>query len=84
MANAYCPKLLNIIAFEPNPQSYNLLHTNLSNINKPSLAINAAVFDFVGRASFNHSTTSTIDHEAHIDLTKEGNTAVTSRDAWFA
>jgi FkbM family methyltransferase len=84
LASVYCPKLLNIIAFEPNPQSYNLLHANLSNINKPSLAINAAVSDFVGKASFNHSTTSTIDHEGHIDLTKEGNTDVTSLDAWFA
>jgi FkbM family methyltransferase len=83
LANFYCSQLSNIFAFEPNPQSFRLLQTNLHNIDKPSFEINAAVSDFDGQVCFSRSSTSTIDHEGHIDVSRTGDTAVFSLDTWF-
>ena len=79
----HCNNLKNVIAFEPNTKSFEVLAVNLENIRQPSLCINAAVSDFEGFATFHADLERLNDHEGYIDNSGEGDTKVTSLDIWL-
>ena len=78
----HCNNLKNVIAFEPNTKSFEVLAVNLENITQPSMCINAAVSDFEGFATFHADSERLNDHEGYIDNSGEGDTKVTSLDIW--
>jgi FkbM family methyltransferase len=78
----HCNNLKNVIAFEPNTKSFEVLAVNLENIRQPSMCINAAVSDFEGVATFHADSERLNDHEGYIDNSGEGDTKVTSLDIW--
>jgi len=80
----HCKNLKNIVAFEPNPQSFELLTANLDNLSQPAKYVNAAVSNFDGSATFHADTDRLNDHEGYIDNSGEGDTMVTSLDNWQA
>ena len=51
-----CPNVQEIIAFEPNPNSFSYLCNNLQRLNIPNRAINAGVSNTDGFANFTFST----------------------------
>jgi FkbM family methyltransferase len=79
---AHCKNLKNVIAFEPNRKSFEVLTANLQNFKQPSLCINTAVSDFEGFATFHADAERLNDHEGYIDNSGEGDTKVTSLDIW--
>lgn len=82
LVNQYCPDLAEIIAFEPNSSSFDLLAHNVNNIPIKSHCINAAISNFDGKVAFKASSQTTIDHEGSIDVNSNGNTQVYSLDSW--
>ncbi|PKG93078.1 FkbM family methyltransferase [Paraglaciecola sp. MB-3u-78] len=80
----HCNNLKNVIAFEPNTKSFEVLAVNLENIRQSSMCINAAVSDFEGFATFHADSERLNDHEGYIDNSGEGDTKVTSLDIWSA
>lgn len=84
LAKQYCPKLHNIYAFEPNPNSFELLSHNLGQLGSNYLCENAAVSNINGQVAFHSSSASTIDHEGSIDINTPGNTQVYSLEHWLA
>ena len=80
---AHCQNLKNIVAFEPNKHSFELLEANLENFKQSSLRINAAVSDFNGFATFHADSKRLNDHEGYIDSKVEGDTPVISLDKWL-
>lgn len=79
----HCQNLKNIVAFEPNSKSFEVLTSNLANLNEPSLCINVAVSDFEGLATFHAAKDRLNDHEGYIDVSGKGDTPVTSLDRWI-
>lgn len=77
-----CPKLQNIIAFEPNPSSHHILSYNLAQISTAFISENKAVSDFNGYAYLNISNDTTTDHEGNIERNNNGNINVVSLDSW--
>jgi FkbM family methyltransferase len=84
LAKQYCANLHTIYAFEPNQHSYALLSHNLSQLDKPYIAENAAVSNLDAYVAFHSSSTSTIDHEGSIDVSTPGSTRVYSLDNWLS
>jgi FkbM family methyltransferase len=80
----HCKKLQNVLAFEPNPKSFDVLSANLDNFIQPSTCINSAVSNFDGMAKFYADTDRLNDHEGYIDHKVTGDTVVTSLDNWSA
>jgi FkbM family methyltransferase len=84
----HCAKLKNVLAFEPNPKSFEVLSANLDNFSQPAKCIKAAVSDFDGFATFYADSDRLNDHEGYIDSNAEsigaGGTVVTSLDNWQA
>ena len=78
----HCKNLKNVIAFEPNIKTFDILTANLKNLKQPSLCINAAVSDFEGFATFHADSERLNDHEGYIDKSGDGDTRVTSLDSW--
>ena len=84
LAKQYCPGLHNVLAFEPNPQSFQLLSHNLAQLNTEYKCENAAVSNIDGFVAFKASGRSTIDHEGAIDASLPGDTRVCRLDSWLA
>jgi len=78
----HCKNLNNIVAFEPNPKSFELLEANLGNLIQPTECVNAAVSNFDGYANFHADPDRLNDHEGYIDNSGKGDTLVTSLDSW--
>lgn len=81
----HCAKLKNVVAFEPNPKSFDLLVANLDDFSQPTKCIQAAVSNFDGFATFHADTDRLNDHEGYIDSKdnrEEGETVVISLDSW--
>lgn len=78
----HCQNLKNVVAFEPNPKSFDLLTTNLNNITQSAKCVKAAVSDFDGLATFHADPDRLNDHEGYIDNNQKGDTLVTSLDSW--
>ncbi|MEH6713838.1 MAG: FkbM family methyltransferase [Paraglaciecola polaris] len=79
-----CDNLHNIIAFEPNPNSFPILQCNLTQFNVQTLALNLAVSDFDGKASLNADLSKVNDHEGQIVRTDTGSVEVVSLDEWIS
>ena len=79
----HCSGLKNIIAFEPNPKSYELLKLNSEMSKIPFKAEHQAVSSFDGKVRFEFDDTVASDHEGHIDINREGDTQVTSLDSYI-
>jgi FkbM family methyltransferase len=79
---SHCQKLQAVVAFEPNPKSFELLSANLSQLSQICTYQNLAVSDFVGSVNFISSAHRANDHEGRIDPKNEGDTEVTSLDEW--
>ncbi len=83
-----CPNLKNVVAFEPNPKSFEVLVNNLDNLSQQAQCVNAAVSDFDGFAYFHADTDRLNDHEGYIDRNMDniatGDTTVTTLDSWQA
>jgi FkbM family methyltransferase len=79
----HCQNLKNIVAFEPNSKSFEVLTSNLNNFNEPSHCINVAISDFEGLAAFHAAQDRLNDHEGYIDSNVKGDTPVTSLDVWI-
>jgi FkbM family methyltransferase len=80
---AKCTNLNNVIAFEPNPRSFRLLHSNLKQMKCPTLAVQGAVSNFNGNASLTANLARVNDHEGHIVAGEEGDVTVVSLDQWI-
>jgi FkbM family methyltransferase len=88
----HCANLKNVVAFEPNPKSFDVLSANLDNFTQPATCVQAAVSNFNGFASFHADSDRLNDHEGYIDSNIEshveskgaGDTLVTSLDNWQA
>jgi FkbM family methyltransferase len=80
----HCNHLKNVVAFEPNPKSFEVLSVNLDNLNQPVKCVKSAVSNFDGLATFHADTERLNDHEGYIDNSGEGDTVVTSLDNWQA
>jgi FkbM family methyltransferase len=82
-----CHNLKNIVAFEPNPKSFEVLTHNLDNFGQQTQCVNAAVSDVNGFATFYADKERLNDHEGYIDSNIEGNgagdTVVTTLDNWW-
>jgi FkbM family methyltransferase len=78
----HCAKLKNVVAFEPNPKSFEVLTANLDNFSQPTQCINAAVSNFDGLATFHADLERFNDHEGYMDNSRTGDTIVTSLDSW--
>ena len=88
----HCANLNNVVAFEPNRKSFDVLTTNLNNLSQPTKCVMAAVSNFDGFATFHVDTDRLNDHEGYIESRKDseienngaGDTVVTSLDSWHA
>jgi FkbM family methyltransferase len=78
----HCKNLKNVVAFEPNPKSFEVLAVNLDNLQLPVKCVKSAVSNFDGFATFHADVERLNDHEGYIDNSGEGDTAVTSLDNW--
>ncbi|MBL4631742.1 MAG: FkbM family methyltransferase [Paraglaciecola sp.] len=82
----HCAKLQNVLAFEPNPKSFEVLTANLDNLSQSAMCVRAAVSNFDGFATFHADTDRLNDHEGYIDNSEgangAGDTVVTSLDNW--
>jgi dGTP triphosphohydrolase len=82
-----CQSLKNIVAFEFNSQSFQVLTNNLSNFSQQAQCVNAAISDFDGFAKFHADTDRLNDQEGSIDNNIEssgaGDTLVTILDNWW-
>jgi FkbM family methyltransferase len=91
LVSVNCQNLKNIVAFEPNPQSFQVLTNNLGNFSQQAQCVNAAISDFDGFAKFHADTDRLNDHEGYIDNDTEhhiessgaGDTLVTTLDNWW-
>ncbi len=81
LVNKYCDKVNNIYCFEPNPTSFEVLQTNIANIDSAHKTYNMAVSDFVGQCHFTFNQSQGSDHEGHLITTEQGLTQVTTVDA---
>lgn len=79
----HCRHLKNVVAFEPNPKSFAILTANLDNLHQSADAIQTAVSNFDGMASFHADPSRINDHEGYIERAGQGDTAVTSLDSWY-
>lgn len=77
-----CKNLKNVVAFEPNVKSFEVLTANLANLHQPVSCVKSAVSDFDGLATFHADSERLNDHEGYIDNSGEGDTVVTSLDSW--
>lgn len=66
LVNKNCQGLKNIIALEPNPNVFDVLDQNLTNINSKHKAYNLAISDFNGYAQFSFNAQQGSDHEGHL------------------
>ncbi|MGS2721777.1 FkbM family methyltransferase [Paraglaciecola aestuariivivens] len=80
----HCPKLKNVLAFEPNSKAYAVLKHNLAQLNLPHQALNTAISNFQGQASFHADASRLNDHEGYIEKDPQGETSVMSLDHWLA
>ncbi|WP_339722068.1 FkbM family methyltransferase [uncultured Paraglaciecola sp.] len=80
----HCENLKNVVAFEPNPKSFEVLTFNLDNLKQPVQCVKSAVSNFDGFATFHADPERLNDHEGYIDNSGEGDTVVTSLDNWQA
>jgi FkbM family methyltransferase len=80
----HCKNLKNVVAFEPNTKSFDVLSANLSDLNQAAKCVNAAVSNFDGLATFHADTDRLNDHEGYIDNSGAGDTVVNSLDNWQA
>jgi len=81
----HCGNLKNVVAFEPNPKSFDVLTANLNNLIQPTMCIQAAVSNFEGFAIFHADPDRLNDHEGYIDSKIESSgTVVMSLDNWQA
>jgi FkbM family methyltransferase len=82
-----CHNLKNIVAFEPNPKSFEILTHNLNNFEQQTQCINAAVSDVNGFVTFHADAERLNDHEGYIQSNIEsgeaGDTVVTTLDNWW-
>jgi FkbM family methyltransferase len=86
----HCSNLENVVAFEPNPKSFDLLTFNLDNLSQPATCVQAAVSNVDGFATFHADSDRLNDHEGYIVNNIEsnvknegaGDTVVTSLDNW--
>ncbi|MEP1446553.1 MAG: FkbM family methyltransferase [Paraglaciecola sp.] len=78
----HCKNLKNLVAFEPNPKSFDVLSANLHNLKQPVKCVKSAVSNFEGSTTFHRDTERLNDHEGYIDTSGVGDTAVTSLDIW--
>lgn len=78
----HCQNLKNVVAFEPNPKSFDVLVNNLEHLIQPAKCVQAAVSDFDGVAVFHADPERLNDHEGYIDNSREGDTVVISLDSW--
>ena len=84
LTKQYCPGLHNILAFEPNPHSFQLLSHNLAQLNTVYKCENTAVSNIDGFVAFTASGRTTIDHEGAINPDLPGDTRVCRLDSWLA
>ncbi|MEP1552859.1 MAG: FkbM family methyltransferase [Paraglaciecola sp.] len=77
-----CPTLSHVIAFEPNPKSFDILLTNLAQLTVTSVSVNAAVSDYNGTTAFHADSDRLNDHEGYIESGIEGDTQVFTLDDW--
>lgn len=82
LVSVHCKNLSNIVAFEPNPKSFELLEANLGNLAQSAKCFNTAVSNFDGYANFHADPDRLNDHEGYIDNSGKGDTLVTSLDSW--
>lgn len=80
----HCANLKNVVAFEPNPKSFEVLTANLDNFSQPAKSVKAAVSNFNGFATFHADTDRLNDHEGYMISSGSGDTVVTSLDYWQA
>jgi FkbM family methyltransferase len=78
----HCKNLKNVVAFEPNPKSFEVLTINLDNLSQPVKCVQAAISNFDGFATFYADPERLNDHEGYIDNSGKGDTVVTSLDNW--
>ena len=78
-----CTNLNNIIAFEPNPNSFTVLEQNFSQFALDAMALNSAVSDFNGKADLEADMSRANDHEGQIIRADSGAVDVVSLDSWF-
>ncbi|MDO6558270.1 FkbM family methyltransferase [Paraglaciecola chathamensis] len=78
-----CTNLSNIIAFEPNPNSFTVLEQNFSRFDVDVMALNSAVSDFNGKANLEADIDRANDHEGQIIKTDTGAIDVVRLDSWF-
>lgn len=85
-----CHNLKNIVAFEPNPKSFEVLTYNLNNLSQQTQCVSAAVSNVNGFATFHADKERLNDHEGYIDNNIDsniqsravGDTVVTTLDNW--
>ncbi|QHJ11298.1 hypothetical protein FX988_01526 [Paraglaciecola mesophila] len=78
-----CSNLSNIIAFEPNPNSFTVLEQNFSQFDLDAIALNSAVSDFNGKADLEADISRANDHEGQIIKAETGAIDVVRLDSWF-
>ncbi|MEI8648948.1 FkbM family methyltransferase [Paraglaciecola sp. Hal342] len=78
-----CTNLSNIIAFEPNPNSFTVLEQNFSRFDVDVIALNSAVSDFNGKADLEADISRANDHEGQIIKADTGAIDVVRLDSWF-
>jgi FkbM family methyltransferase len=83
LVSSRCEKLQTVVAFEPNPKSFELLSSNLCQLNQNARCEDLAVSDFIGSVSFVSKAHRANDHEGRIDVKSDGDTKVTSLDHWI-
>jgi FkbM family methyltransferase len=82
LVSVHSKNLKSVVAFEPNPQSFEVLKTNLGSFTQQTQCVPAAVSNYEGFASFHAAPDRLNDHEGYIDENREGDTVVTSLDSW--
>lgn len=71
-----CSNIRQVVAVEPNPNSFGILKQNLQALSVPALALNCAVSNYCGRANLHFQNQLGSDHEGFITPQEEGNTQV--------
>lgn len=75
-----CPNIKQVIAFEPNQNSYNFLKDNMQLLPVPAEAKNMAVSDFTGKAELQFPDFDSSDHAMFIVPSQNGNIDVSTID----
>lgn len=75
-----CSNIDQLIAFEPNATSFNILAENVNNFPIVGEAINQGVSDFVGKAELHHPEFDSHDHAAFIVPAEDGDISITTID----